>query len=81
MASPRAAGTAIFENRDALECTRQSDLINVLPEPGSPWVRPDGRLSLTVIASMPFARPDLEILLRRVGAMGAGYPARGTKAE
>ena len=55
--------------------------IDVFPEPGTFWVRPDGRLYLIDIASMPFARPDLEILLSRVGAMGAGYPARGTKAE
>ena len=32
------------------------------------------------IASMPFARPDLDILLSRVVAIGNGYPARGTRA-
>lgn len=55
--------------------------IDVFPEPGTFWVRPDGRLYLIDIASMPFARPDLEILLSKVPAMGNGYPARGTKAE
>lgn len=54
---------------------------DVFAEPGTFWVRPDGRLYLIDIATMPFARPDLEILLSKVGAMGNGYPARGTKAE
>ncbi|NKB27773.1 MAG: redoxin domain-containing protein [Rhodobacteraceae bacterium] len=54
--------------------------IDVFPEPGTFWVRPDGRLYLIDIASMPFARPDLDLLLSRVGAMENGYPARGTNA-
>ncbi|NND19333.1 MAG: AhpC/TSA family protein [Silicimonas sp.] len=49
-------------------------------EPGSFWVLPDGTLYLIDIASMPFARPDLDILLSKVGAIGAGYPPRGTTA-
>jgi len=53
---------------------------DVFAEPGTFWVRPDGRLYLIDIATMPFARPDLEILLSKVGAMGNGYPARGTRA-
>ncbi len=47
-------------------------------EPGSFWVKPDGTLYLIDIASMPFARPDLDILLSRVMAIGSGYPPRGT---
>ena len=54
--------------------------IDVFPEPGTFWVRPDGRLYLIDIASLPFARPDLDILLSKVGAMANGYPARGTHA-
>lgn len=49
-------------------------------EPGSFWVLPDGTLYLIDIASMPFARPDLDILLSRVMAIGNGYPPRGTTA-
>lgn len=52
----------------------------VFCEPGTFWVTGDGNLYLIDIASMPFARPDLEILLSRVIAIGNGYPARGTKA-
>lgn len=55
----------------------ESDLF---AEPGTFWVLPDGTLYLVDIASMPFARPDLEILLSRVKAPGNGYPARGTYA-
>ena len=51
----------------------------VFCEPGSFWVLPDGTLYLIDIASMPFARPDLDILLSRVVAIGNGYPPRGTK--
>ncbi len=39
-----------------------------------------GNLYLIDIASMPFARPDLDILLSKVVAIGNGYPARGTRA-
>ena len=52
--------------------------IPVFNEPGTFWVLPDGTLYLIEIASMPFARPDLDILLGRVAAIGNGYPARGT---
>ena len=51
----------------------------VFCEPGTFWVLPDGTLYLIDIASMPFARPDVDILLSRVIAIGNGYPARGTK--
>ena len=54
--------------------------IPVFNEPGTFWVLPDGTLYLIDIASMPFARPDLDILLGRVPAIGNGYPARGTRA-
>lgn len=48
-------------------------------EPGLFWVRPDGRLYLIDIASMPFARPDLEMLLPKAKmAKENDYPARGT---
>ena len=50
----------------------------VFCEPGTFWVKPDGSLYLIDIASMPFARPDLDILLSRVVAIGNGYPPRGT---
>lgn len=50
-------------------------------EPGLFWVRGDGRLYLIDIANMPFARPDLEILLPKAKmAMDNNYPARGTTA-
>ena len=52
----------------------------VFCEPGTFWVKPDGTLYLIDIASMPFARPDVDILLSRVVAIGNGYPARGTSA-
>ncbi|MEM8580489.1 MAG: peroxiredoxin-like family protein [Pseudomonadota bacterium] len=52
----------------------------VFAEPGTFWVKPDGSLYLIDIANMPFARPDLKLLLAKVPAVGAGYPARGTKA-
>lgn len=48
-------------------------------EPGLFWVRPDGRLYLLDISNMPWARPDVEFLLSKVGfATGNNYPARGT---
>jgi hypothetical protein len=43
------------------------------------WVLPDGTLYLIDIANMPFARPDLDLLLSITGAVKAGYPPRGTK--
>lgn len=50
-------------------------------EPGLFWVRPDGRLYLIDIANMPFARPDLEILLPKAKfAADNNYPARGVSA-
>ena len=53
----------------------------VFNEPGTFWVKPDNSLYLVEIASMPFARPDLDILLGRVAAIGAGYPPRGARAS
>ncbi|MEM9221006.1 MAG: redoxin domain-containing protein [Pseudomonadota bacterium] len=48
-------------------------------EPGLFWVRPTGELYLVDISNMPFARPDLELLLSKVQmVVDNGYPARGT---
>ncbi len=52
----------------------------IFAEPGLFWVLPDGKLYLIDIANMPFARPDLDLLLSKTGAVKAGYPPRGTKA-
>lgn len=50
-------------------------------EPGLFWVRPDGKLYLADISNMPWARPDLQMLLSKVGyALENNYPARGTYA-
>lgn len=50
-------------------------------EPGLFWVRPDGRLYLIDVANMPFARPDLALLLPKAKmAKDNDYPARGTTA-
>jgi len=54
---------------------------DVFIEPGMFWVRPDGRLYLIDISNMPFARPDLDLLLSGVAlAIDKDYPARGTRA-
>ncbi|MEX0285257.1 MAG: peroxiredoxin-like family protein [Paracoccaceae bacterium] len=50
----------------------------VFAEPGLYWVLPDGTVYLMDIGTMPFARPDLDLLLSRVGAIAKGYPPRGT---
>lgn len=51
----------------------------VFCEPGTFWVRPDGRLYLTDVSNMPWARPDLEFLLSKVAVVKErNYPARGT---
>ena len=51
---------------------------DVFCEPGMAWVRPDGRLYMIDISNMPWARPDLELLLSKVPmAVEKGYPARG----
>jgi len=48
-------------------------------EPGTFWIRPDGRLYLIDIANMPWPRPDLEFLLSKVPLIAErNYPARGT---
>ena len=52
----------------------------IFAEPGLFWVLPDGKLYLIDIANMPFARPDLDLLLSKLGAVKAGYPPRGTRA-
>ena len=53
----------------------------VFIEPGMFWVRPDGRLYLIDISNMPFARPDLDLLLSGAAlATENDYPARGTRA-
>ena len=50
----------------------------VFCEPGTFWVRPDGRLYLADVSNMPWARPDLEFLLSKVPLIKErGYPARG----
>ena len=48
-------------------------------EPALFWVLADKKIYLMDVASMPFARPDLELLLAKVPAITAGYPTRGTK--
>lgn len=54
---------------------------DIFTEPGLFWVRPDGRLYLADISNMPWARPDLKLLLSKVGyALENNYPARGTYA-
>lgn len=52
---------------------------DIFTEPGLFWVRPDGRLYLADISNMPWARPDMRVLLSKVGyALENNYPARGT---
>lgn len=54
---------------------------DIFTEPGLFWIRPDGRLYLADISNMPWARPDLKMLLSKVGyALENNYPARGTFA-
>lgn len=53
---------------------------DVFAEPGTFWITKDGTLYLVDIANMPFARPNLDILLSKVPAVANGYPPRGTKA-
>ncbi len=51
----------------------------IFAEPGTFWIRPDGRLYLIDISNMPWPRPDLEFLLSKVGLIQErNYPARGT---
>jgi hypothetical protein len=52
---------------------------DIFSEPGLMWIRADGRLYLTDIANMPWARPDLETLMPKAKfAVENNYPARGT---
>ncbi|MDB2407875.1 AhpC/TSA family protein [Jannaschia sp.] len=54
---------------------------DIFTEPGLFWIRPDGRIYLADISNMPWARPDLKMLLSKVGyALEHNYPARGTYA-
>jgi peroxiredoxin len=54
---------------------------DIFTEPGLFWIRPDGKLYLADISNMPWARPDLKMLLSKVGyALENSYPARGTFA-
>ena len=54
---------------------------DIFTEPGLFWIRPDGRVYLADISNMPWARPDLKMLLSKVGyALENDYPARGTYA-
>lgn len=51
---------------------------DVFCEPGTFWIRPDGRLYLADVSNMPWPRPDLEFLLSKVPLIKEkGYPARG----
>ena len=53
----------------------------IFTEPSLFWIRPDGKLYLADISNMPWARPDLKMLLSKVGyALENNYPARGTYA-
>ncbi|MFO7553351.1 MAG: peroxiredoxin-like family protein [Haliea sp.] len=48
-------------------------------EPGVFFVRPDGSLHFSDVASAPFCRPDLEMIRKGVGYISEkGYPPRGT---
>lgn len=50
----------------------------VFCEPGTFWIRPDGRLYLADVSNMPWPRPDLEFLLSKVAVVKErNYPARG----
>ena len=52
----------------------------VFSEPGLFWVDGGGKLYLVEYTNMPFARPDLELLIPKASfAAENGYPARGTK--
>nr|WP_234397614.1 redoxin domain-containing protein [Sneathiella glossodoripedis] len=49
------------------------------PEPGLFVVRPDGTIQILDISNAPFARPDLEGILRGLKFVREnGYPVRGT---
>ena len=50
--------------------------LELFPEPGLFWVKPDGTIYLADIASMPFARTDLALLAEWAGKIKS-YPARG----
>jgi peroxiredoxin len=50
----------------------------IFSEPGLFWILPDQSLYLIEVSNMPFARPDLEILVDKSAAVNNGYPARGS---
>ena len=50
----------------------------IFSEPGLFWILPDQSLYLMEVSNMPFARPDLEILVHKSVAVNDGYPARGS---
>ena len=47
-------------------------------EPGLLWILLDQSLYLIEVSNMPFARPDLKILVDKSVALNNGYPARGS---
>lgn len=47
-------------------------------EPGLFWILLDQSLYLIEVSNMPFARPDLKILVDKSVALNNGYPARGS---
>ena len=47
-------------------------------EPGLFWILPDQSLYLIEVSNMPFARPDLKILVDKSVALNNNYPARGS---
>jgi hypothetical protein len=47
-------------------------------EPGLFWILLDQSLCLIEVSNMPFARPDLKILVDKSVALNNGYPARGS---
>ncbi|MGI9354225.1 MAG: peroxiredoxin-like family protein [Rhizobiaceae bacterium] len=51
--------------------------LDVFPEPGLFWIRPDGTLYLIDVATMPFVRPDLDTLAKYANLIET-YPVRGT---
>jgi len=55
---------------------------DIFAEPGLFWITAEGTIYLVDVANMPFARPDLELLIPKASFANAnGYPARGTKTE
>lgn len=56
---------------------RETD--SAFAEPGVFFIRPEGRLHFSDIASAPFCRPDLDMIRTGVNyVLEKGYPVRGT---